>query len=98
MNKSRKRFSPEFKAKVALEALKEQSTLAELCQKHELYSTQISKWKKELLQHAAQAFQSTQQQKKAKEDHNSEIERLHSIIGRQQVELDYLKKNWNKIQ
>ncbi|WP_156001791.1 transposase [Saprospira grandis] len=49
MRKKRRNFSSKFKAKVALEALKDQLTLAELATKYELHANQISAWKKELL-------------------------------------------------
>ena len=51
-----KKYTPEFKAKVALEALKEQSTLAELAKKYEVSQVMISRWKGELLKNAGAAF------------------------------------------
>ena len=52
----RRSFSAEFRAKVALEALREQSTLAEIAQKYELHQNQISTWKKEALESMSSIF------------------------------------------
>ncbi|MFT6930971.1 MAG: transposase, partial [Sediminicola sp.] len=56
MKKSRRKFSASFKAKVSIEALKEQSSLQELAAKFELHPTQISSWKREFLENADLAF------------------------------------------
>lgn len=53
---SRKKFSPEFKAKVALEALKEQKTIAELALQYDIHPTQIATWKKHFLKTAQRYF------------------------------------------
>ena len=53
---SRKKYTPEFKAQVAIEALKEQSTLAELAKKYEVTPTMISHWKADLIKNAGAAF------------------------------------------
>ena len=53
---SRKKYTPEFKAQVAIEALKEQSTLAELAKKYELSPTMISHWKADLVKNAGAVF------------------------------------------
>ena len=56
MKKSRRKFDASFKAQVALEALKERETLAQLAQKYELHPNQISSWKQEFLESAASVF------------------------------------------
>lgn len=70
---TRKKYTPEFKAKVALEALKEQSTLAELAKKYEVSQVMISRWKGELLKNAGAAFG---QQAKSDEDIERESDAL----------------------
>jgi transposase-like protein len=90
MKKSRKRYSSEFKAKVALEALKEQKTLSELAQQFQLHPNQISQWKKQLLDNVEQLFlnNSTKSQRK----HDQLEAQLYQQIGQLTVELDWLKK------
>ena len=72
---TRKKYTPEFKAKVALEALKEQSTMAELAKKYEVSQVMISRWKGELLKNAGAAFG---QQAKSDEDIERENQMLYS--------------------
>ena len=72
---TRKKYTPEFKAKVAPEALKEQSTLAELAKKYEVSQVMISRWKGELLKNAGAAFG---QQAKSDEDIERENQMLYS--------------------
>ena len=83
----RNRFSPEFKAKVTLEALKEQKTLAELASEHQVHPTQISTWKKQAQDKMPNLFgKETTSKTKASEDE------LFQQIGQLQVELTWLKK------
>ncbi len=88
MKATRRKFSASFKAKVAIVAIKEQTSLSELAAKFELHPTQISSWKREFLKNADLAFGS----KSEKEDSNSETTPLYSKIGQLQVENDFLKK------
>ena len=86
---TRKKYTPEFKAKVALEALKEQSTLAELAKKYEVSQVMISRWKGELLKNAGAAFG---QQAKSDEDIERENQMLYAKIGKLEVMLDFAKR------
>lgn len=88
---SRRRFTKEFKAKVALEALKEEKTLSELASEHEIHSTQISQWKSELLNNASSLFEN--KSKPISPEREEEITRpLYEEIGRLKVETSFLKK------
>jgi len=88
----RKRFSAEFKAKVALEALKGLKTLSELSSEFGLHANQISTWKQQLQQASADVFS-----KPASHDKQDKqlIDRLYQQIGQLQVELEWLKKKTN---
>jgi len=81
---------PAFKAKVAVDALKEQKTIAELASQYAVHSTQITKWKKQGLEILAQGF-SGKREKKEKDDIDL-IQELYRQIGRLKVEVDFLKK------
>lgn len=90
MKKSRKRYSSEFKAKVALEALKEQKTLSELAQQFQLHPNPISQWKKQLLDNAEQVFLNNSA--KSQRKHDQLESQLYQQIGQLTVELDWFKK------
>jgi transposase len=92
MNKSnRRKFSAEFKTKVVIEALKERNTIEELAKKYELHPVQISQWKASFLENASSAFD---KEKTGGKDQSSEkeMEKLYEQIGRQKIEIDWLKK------
>ena len=80
-----KKHGSQFKAKVALEAIKEQKTLGELSQKYSVAATQISAWKKQLENESIKVFESTQEKSQ-----QEEIDRLHKIIGEITAERDFL--------
>lgn len=90
MTKTRKRFKAAFKAKVALEALKELKTLNELSKEFGVHPNQISLWKKELLTRSQEMF--TTKKDKGEARHEELIPRLYQEIGQLKVELDWLKK------
>jgi len=79
-----------FKARVALEALKEQKTIAELSSMYSIHTTQITKWKKQALDILVSGFGSGQKRQE-KEDSDLMAE-LYRQIGRLKVEVDFLKK------
>ena len=83
--RTRRVFSSEFKAKVALAALREDKTLAEQCQQFELHSTRIIEWKKQLLSNASGVFGSA-----AKVKGPVDLGPLHARIGQQALEIDFL--------
>ena len=87
---TRRKFTSTFKTKVVLEALKERQTTNELAQKYDVSPQQISTWKREFINNAAQVFGS---KKKSKKDAaQEEKESLLKVIGQQKVEIDFLKK------
>jgi transposase len=95
MKQKRRKFSAEFKAKVALEAIKEQKSLAQLAQEYEVNPVMISKWKSEFLANMAAVFSNS----KAVSNDNEEArtEKLYAQIGQLKVELDFLKKSAKKL-
>lgn len=86
--KKRKNHSPEFKAKVALEAIREEMTLAELSKKYGVHPTQIGTWKRAVIENMATAF--TRKGSAPEPVSAAEIEKLHSTIGQLVVERDFL--------
>jgi transposase-like protein len=90
--KSRRKFSAEFKAKVVLECLKERHTLEEIADKYEIHPNQIGIWKKEFLAKAALVFSRDEELAGDKKQQETLIEKLYTQIGRQKVEIDWLKK------
>lgn len=94
MSKKRRRFSRDFKARVALEALKEHKTTNELSSEFGVHPNQISQWKKELRDSASELFGPS----KARIDPkilDKETAPLYEQIGRLKVELDWLKKKFS---
>jgi transposase len=82
--KSRPKFTAEFKAKVALEAIRERHTIEELTWKHELYPTQINSWKKEFLNKVEAVFDAENPEKDALKEAN--MEKLYAQIGQLKME------------
>ena len=88
--KTRKSYAPSFKAKLALEAVRETQTLNELGQAHGVHPVQVGQWKKRLVEQAAALFDGPRGPAPGSE--NAEVERLYQEIGRLTMELDWLKK------
>ena len=84
----RQRHSAAFKARVAMEAAKEIQTLNELASQYGVHSTQVAKWKKQLLDGVAEVFSGT---RKAS-DQSKQLDELYRQIGEVTVQRDWLKK------
>lgn len=86
----RQRHSAQFKTRVALEALKESNSTAEIASKHSIHPGMVSQWKKTAITGLPEVFQSHKQKSKKADGFNEE--ELLAEIGRLKVELDWLKK------
>lgn len=90
MSGQRRRFSSAIKARVAIEAVKGHRSVAELAGEHQVHPSQITQWKKQLLESAQELF-SDRRVSQAK-DQEELLCRLYQQIGQMKVELDWLKK------
>ncbi|OFY94844.1 MAG: transposase [Bacteroidetes bacterium RIFOXYC12_FULL_35_7] len=87
MKKSRRKFTGAFKAKVAIAALKERESLAELSKRFEVHQNMISKWKQEFIENSYRVFD-----KDIEPEAKVDVEKLYSKIGQLEIEKDFLKK------
>ena len=90
MKESRRKHSPSFKAKVALEAVKGEETVAQIAAKYEVHPNIVTKWKKDLQDEAASIFGKDRARKK-KEEENL-VARLYQEIGQLKIERDFLDR------
>jgi transposase len=90
MTGKRTRYSAAFKAKVALEALRGELTIAQLVTKHGLHQTLINAWKRQAVEGMAAVFSGKAEAAEA--SRGAEVERLHAKIGQLVVERDFLHK------
>ena len=88
--KKRKRHSKEFKARVALDAIKGQKTLSELASEYRIHPNQISQWRKKLIEESSDVF--ARGRDRDAEAYEAEKDRLYQQIGKLQVEVEWLKK------
>ena len=86
----RKTYSGKFKGKVALEAVKEEKTIAELAGQYEVHPTQVKAWKQQVLNHVDELFGDNR--RKREKEKEELIEELYKQIGQLKVELDWVKK------
>jgi len=93
----RKSYDKTFKAKVALEAIKEESTLQELATKYEVHPNQISQWKKQLVEGAGDLFERPNKKSQVERNTESDRDRLLKTVGEMKIENDFLKKKYRQL-
>jgi len=89
MSNKRRKYSPDFKAKVALAALRNEQTTAELSQRYGVHPTMIATWKRALVEKAADTFDKGH---KSRKHVDTKIDELHRQIGQLKVENDFLSR------
>jgi transposase len=93
LKQNRRKHSPLFKAKVAMEALKGEQTIAQLASQFEVHPSQIRAWKKDLAENAAAIFGDDQERKK---DDKALVAQLYQQIGQLKVENDFLESRFGR--
>ena len=86
----RKRYDSRFKAEVAIEAIKNQRTVAQIASEYGVHPNQVSQWKKQVLDQLPELF--TNQRSKSTTDSDQLVDELYRQIGQLKVELDWLQK------
>ena len=92
--KKRRKHDAGFKAKVALEALANDHTINEIASKNQLLPTQVSQWKRALIDGADSIYEGDKKSSSV-DNREKEISELHQKIGELTVEIDWLKKKLN---
>jgi transposase len=92
--KTRRRFSADFKAKVALEAIRGERTVSELAAKPELHPNKITQWKRQAIEKLAKVFDDKAGETQANRD--AEVNKRHAEIGQLVVEQDFLAKSFDR--
>ena len=87
---TRRRFTADFKARVALEALRGDRTIQEIATKHKVHPNQVSTWKRQAVDGLEEVFSNGTDG--ARRDHESEVRNLHAKIGELTVERDFLAR------
>ena len=90
----RRRFSAEFKAKVALEAIRGDQSISELASRYELHPNMITNWKRQAIDNMAAGFSGAGERKGKAEE--AQIKDLHAKIGQLTVERDFLAKAFER--
>lgn len=90
MSIKRKKFTIAEKAKIALEAIKGELSVAQISSKYDVHATQVNQWKKQALLHLPEAFSDKASQRET--NHEEELAELYRQIGKLKVENDFLKK------
>lgn len=92
MKRKRRTYDAQFKARVALEAIKGIKTVQQIASDYEVHPVQVSEWKRKLIEQSAQAFDPKATTAGSPDAFENEREKLHSKIGQLTVEVDFLKR------
>lgn len=95
--KKRRKFTSEFKSKVALEALREQQPIHEIAKRYQVHPSQVTDWKKALLGNANSVFENASSKHDEVFKQKVKQDRLYKHIGQLQVEVDFLKDSCDKL-
>ena len=95
MKKQRRKHTAEFKARVALEAIRGVKTLSEIARDYEIHPVMVGNWKKEMVEHLPELFE----KKRAKKNNSVEREKaqLHQKVGQLSMEVDFLEKKCKQL-
>lgn len=93
--KKRKVYDDNYKARVALEAIKGEKTISEIASKYEVHPNQIITWKKQLLENVSSLF--SRKKDPEIEELKTLLEELYKKIGKQNIELEFLKKKYKQL-
>ena len=96
MKKPRRKHSPEFKAKVAIEAIKGVKTVSQISQEYEIHPVMVSTWKKEMLNHLPDVFDKNKRPKTEK-DIEKEKEHLQRKVGELTMDVEFLEKKCRQL-
>ena len=91
----RKSYTAEFKAKVALEAVRGDKSLAELSSKYDIHPSQVRQWKNDMLSGLPDIFSGKKKKREKQNEHNES--KLFEKIGRLEVDVDWLKKKSDEL-
>ncbi|BCL61737.1 hypothetical protein DGMP_24300 [Desulfomarina profundi] len=95
MKKQRRKHTAEFKARVALEAIRGVKTLSEIARDFEIHPIMVGKWKKEMLEHLPEIFE--KKTKRKPKDSEKEKAQLHQKVGQLSMEVDFLEKKCRQL-
>lgn len=93
---SKNKHSPEFKKRIAIEALREQKSLYQIARDNGISPSQVSLWRKQLLDQSGSIFEPTKSTGQHRCDHEELIEILERKVGRLTIENDFLKKKLDR--
>jgi transposase-like protein len=95
MKRHRRKHTSEFKARVALEAIKGLKTMSEIAAEYEIHPVMVGNWKKEMLEHLPEIFENKNARKD--KDNDREKEQLHGKVGQLTMEVDFLEKKCRQL-